>query len=203
MCVPHASDEENIAVAGARIHGGAGPSGVDAMLLQHMLLRFGTASLNLRVELALWSEWLSNESPPWAAIRALNAKRAVALDKLPGTRPLHVGESIMRMLGKDSLTTAGDDAKVACGSAQLCAGLEAGVEGGLHSARAAWKGEGWTGDSDPAPDDPFYQVVSHLLSDNDIEDLEMDLDDVPSVEAEGMSLIDAATYTANFGRQGQ
>ena len=98
----------------------------------------------------------------------------------------------MRMLGKDSLTTAGDDAKVACGSAQLYAGLEAGVEGGLHSARAAWEGEGWTGDSDPAPDDPFFQVVSHLLSDNDIEDLEMDPNDVPLVEAEGMSFIDAA-----------
>ena len=98
----------------------------------------------------------------------------------------------MRMLGKDSLTTAGDDAKVACGSDQLCAGLEAGVEGGLHSARAAWEGEGWIGDEAPAPDDPFFQVVNHLLSDNKIEDLEMDLDDVPSVEAEGMSLIDAA-----------
>eukprot|EP00956_Cyclotella_meneghiniana_P031787 scaffold84827_cov23-Cyclotella_meneghiniana.AAC.1 len=190
VCVPHASDEYNISVAGGRIHGGAGPSGVDAMLLKHMLLRFGTASLNLRVELALWSEWLSNESPPWAAIRAINAKRAVALDKMPGTRPLHVGEVMMRMLGKELLMDAGDEAKVACGSAQLCAGLEAGVEGGLHSARAAWKGDGWSQDEAPRPDDPFLQVLQFLESDDDMDTFEME--EPPSVEAEGMALVDAS-----------
>ncbi len=37
-------------------------------------------------------EWLSNESPPWAAYRALMCRRLVALDKQPGVRPVAIGE---------------------------------------------------------------------------------------------------------------
>jgi hypothetical protein len=87
----------------------------------------------------------------------LNAKRGVATDKEPGTRPLHVGEAIMRLLGKDLLRTAGDSAKTACGSKQLCAGLEAWVE-----ARSSWGEEGWSADHAPDPNDPFAQYAATI-----------------------------------------
>ena len=92
VTTPHTSSGWAIMDVAKKLSGAAGPGGVDALQLQSWVLRHGTASENLRNELALWSEWLSNESPPYAAYRALNAKRAVALDKKPGVRPLGIGE---------------------------------------------------------------------------------------------------------------
>ena len=94
---PHTSSGEAISDVSKKLHGAAGPGGVDAQQLQSWILRHGTASENLRHELALWSEWLANESPPYAAFCALNAKRAVALDKKPGVRPIGIGEIYMRL----------------------------------------------------------------------------------------------------------
>ena len=40
------------------------------------------------------------------------------------------------MIAKCTLKVVGDDAKVACSNVNLCAGLEAGIEGSLHAVRA-------------------------------------------------------------------
>ena len=63
----------------------------------------------------------------------------MALDKGPGVRPLGIGEIWKRGIAKCALKIVGEDAKAACGSTNLCIGLEAGIEGALHavSARAA------------------------------------------------------------------
>ena len=61
------------------------------------------------------------------------ACRLVALDKQPGVRPVGIGEIFRRAIAKCALKVCGEDAKAACGSANLCAGLEAGIEGALHS----------------------------------------------------------------------
>ena len=57
----------------------------------------------------------------------------------PGVRPVGIGEIWKRGIAKCALKIVGEDAKGACGSTNLCAGLEAGIEGALHSvsARAA------------------------------------------------------------------
>ena len=70
-----------------KLGGSAGLSGVDAVNLHNWLLRYGTASESLRTELAAWAEWLGNESPSWAAYRAMMMNRLVPLDKNPGTLP--------------------------------------------------------------------------------------------------------------------
>ena len=134
--VPHASSKESVAVAAKKIQGSAGPSGIDAVTLQSWMHRYGNASENLREEWCKWVEWLVNESPPYAAYRALNARRGVALDKSPGTRPIHVGEIFMRLTGKETMLDCGEEAKIACGKTQLCAGLECGIEGSLQSESA-------------------------------------------------------------------
>ena len=59
-----------------------------------------------------------------------------ALDKQPGVRPIGVASAASRLLAKCTLKVIGDDAKAACGNVNLCAGLEAGIEGALHAVRA-------------------------------------------------------------------
>jgi hypothetical protein len=89
----------------------------------------------LRQEFANWVEWLSNESPPWAANRALMSQRLVVLDKQPGVRPVAIGKIWQRCIAKGNLVGSGAEAKGTCGSVQLCTGLEAGIERALHVVR--------------------------------------------------------------------
>jgi hypothetical protein len=116
----------------------AGLGGTDSHALKHWLLRFGVASLKLREALADFTDWLSNGFPPWAIYRALMSGRLCALDKCPGVRPVGVGETWRRATAKILLLVAGAEAKEACGIGQLCAGLEAGIEGGIHAMQALW-----------------------------------------------------------------
>ena len=99
------------------------------MELRNWLIRFGCASEEFRVVVASLAEWMSNSSPPWAAYRALMACCLVVLDKRPGVRPLGIGETLFRALSKLIMRAAGGQAKTECGNLQLCAGLEAGIEG--------------------------------------------------------------------------
>ncbi len=46
-----------------------------------------------------------------------------------------IGEIWQRCIAKGNLVGSGVEAKGACGSVQLCAGLEAGIEGALHAVR--------------------------------------------------------------------
>ena len=76
--------------------------------------------------------WLT-PPPPWAADCALMACCLVALDKRPGVRPVGIGETLRRALAKIVMRATGDQAKTVCGNLQLCAGLEAGIEGATHT----------------------------------------------------------------------
>ncbi len=122
-----------------RLSGSAGPGGTDSADLQHWLLRFGGASAEFRKAVAEFVRWKANDNPPWAAYRALRAGRLVAVDKMPGVRPLGIGESFERLESKCVLLVCGDEAKEACGVDQLCAGLEAGIEAGVHAANLIWQ----------------------------------------------------------------
>ena len=133
--VPICCTSDCVAEMAPKLSGGAGPSGVEAVQLKHWLLHFGRASAELREEMAMWVDWLANSSPPWAAYRASMARRLVGLDKQPGVRPLGIGEVWQRLWAKLVLEDAGQQGKLACGSEQLCAGLEAGIEGAIHAVR--------------------------------------------------------------------
>ena len=122
-----------------RMSGGAGPGGVDSMALQGWLLRFGKESIGLREAIASFTCWMANDSPPWAAYRAFMSNRLIALDKCPGVRPVGVGEVWRRLFAKSVIKVAGRQAKSACGTSQLCAGLEAGIEGAVHAVNALWE----------------------------------------------------------------
>ena len=122
----------------SKLSGAAGPGGTDAVALQSWLLRFGAESELLRIEMAAWTEWLTNAHPPWAAYRALVACRLVALDKQPGVRPVGIGEIFRRLFAKCTIAIIGHQATTACGNLNLCAGLPGGIEGAVHAVRQAF-----------------------------------------------------------------
>lgn len=137
--VPLIATDETARRVASKLTGGAGPCGVDSVALQNWLIRFGAESRALREEMCHWANWLSNESLPWAAYRALRAALATALDKQPGTRPLGIGEIFMRYIAKISLALVGSQATIACGDNNLCAGLPAGIEGAVHAVQTVWE----------------------------------------------------------------
>ena len=60
----------------------------------------------------------------------------MALDKCPGIQPIGIGEIWRRLLAKCVLKVTDAEAKDACGNAQLCTDLKAGIKGAVHAARA-------------------------------------------------------------------
>ena len=81
---------------------------------------------------------MANGRPPWAAYRALMLGHLIGLYKCLGVRPVGVGENWQPMLEKCVLALTGAEAKKACGTEQLCRGLEAGIEGRIQAARILW-----------------------------------------------------------------
>ena len=77
--------------------------------------------------MAPWNNWLANESPPWVAYHSIMAVRLVALEKIPGVRPLGIREVYRRLITMIFLQARGAQAKESCGSVKLCVSLEAGI----------------------------------------------------------------------------
>ncbi|KAL7477320.1 LOW QUALITY PROTEIN: hypothetical protein ACHAW6_003148 [Cyclotella cf. meneghiniana] len=98
------------------LHSSTGYSGVVTKHLKSQLLKHGKAFAKLREELVEWALWLANTLSSWAAYHAMHQGCVVALDKQPGA-PRHSG-----------------DGKANCKNTQLCADLEVGIEGVLHTA---------------------------------------------------------------------
>ena len=118
--------------AARKLSGSAGISGFDSYQLQTVLLRYGKHSENLRESFSRATKKQANSIVEWEDIRALKAKRLIALNKLPGVRPVGLGESADRCFRKIMTIITGDEAMEACGSDQLCSGLKAGNEGAIH-----------------------------------------------------------------------
>jgi hypothetical protein len=129
---------EDVEKAARTLSGAAGPGGVLGVSLKAALLDFGQASSNLATAFARLNRWLANCSPPWAAIRALMEGRLIALDKQPGVRPIGIKDSACRLMSKVMVELTKEEAAKACGTDQLCAGLEAGCEAACHWATMDW-----------------------------------------------------------------
>eukprot|EP00957_Ditylum_brightwellii_P045845 3478240-Ditylum_brightwellii.AAC.1 len=132
--VPLDFTQGSVAHVASHMCGSGGPLGQDAVTLSNWLLRFGVASEELREEIALLADWLSNGSPPWAAYRALIAGCLVALDKCPGTRPVGIGEILRCLIAKMVIRATGDEAKVADQGSSTCSTHAEGTPAGSTAA---------------------------------------------------------------------
>ena len=63
------------------------------------------------------------------------ACRLIALNKSPGIRPIGVGETSRRIIGKAILSALMPDIQESAGSLQLCASQQAGCEVAVHAMR--------------------------------------------------------------------
>ena len=117
----------------SKISGAAGALGAEAIDLSNCLPLFGCASEDFRVVVVNMADWMDNSSPPWAAYRALTACHLVALDNHLGVCPIGIGETLRHVISKIVKRAMGDQEKTACGSLQLCAVIETGIEGGTHA----------------------------------------------------------------------
>ena len=106
--VPLKFTEDDVTWVASKLSGAADVLGAEAIELRNWLLCFECASEKLRFVVARLYDWMANSSPPWDAYRALMACRLVALDKIPGVRPMGIGETLRRALAKLLMTAAGD-----------------------------------------------------------------------------------------------
>lgn len=66
-------------------------------------------------------------------LSTLTASYLIALDKCPGVRPIGIGETVQRIIGKAILSVIKMDIQEDMGSFQFCTGQEAGCEAAIHA----------------------------------------------------------------------
>ena len=118
----------------SNLSGAAGELGDEVIELRNFLIHFGCASEDLSVVVANVDDWMDKYSPPWASYHSRMACCLVVPDKRSVVCPVGIGETLRWGLSKLVLRAAGNQAKMACRNLQMCAGLEAGIEGETNSA---------------------------------------------------------------------
>lgn len=117
------------------IQGAAGPSMADSYVWRRMLVSFKTASDELCSAVADVARRLATEHVDPSGVKALLNNRLIPLDKNPGVRPIGIGESLRRIIGKAIMTVLKKDIMLAAGVTQVCAGHPAGCEAAIHALR--------------------------------------------------------------------
>ena len=81
---------------------------------------------------------MANGLPPWTAYRSLMLGHLIGLYNFPGVRPVGIGETWHWMLAKCVLAMTREEAKEACGTYQLCRGLEHSIKGNIYAVQLLW-----------------------------------------------------------------
>ena len=136
--VPLDTTEGTMTEVDHQLSGGAGPERTDAVSLQHWFHRSWEVRAKLRHIFASVIKWLANLCLPWAAYCTLIAVCLIGMDKQPGVIPVGVGNTWRICFAKCVLAVAVPEAKDACGTEQLCRGMESRIEGRIHVIRMLW-----------------------------------------------------------------
>ena len=102
---------------------------------------FGTEPADLRSVVASLAKSLCSEIQDENSIEALLACRLIPLNKNPGLRPIGIGETLRRIIGKSVAKVLKQDVINSVGSLQVCAGQDAGCEAAIHAIRAIFEQE--------------------------------------------------------------
>jgi len=124
---------DTIRRAALRTKGAAGVSGGDAEHWRRVCLSQGDASRRLCEAMAALARRLCTQAMDPITLEALLANRLIPLDKCPGTRPIGIGETMRRIMGKAIMSVLKKDVMLAAGATQVCAGQEAGIEAIIHA----------------------------------------------------------------------
>ena len=130
--VPLEFSKDDVTWVASMLSGATGALGAEAIELQNWFIRFRCLSEEFILVISDLADWMANSSPPWEAYGSLMACRLIALDKPPGVHPVGIWETLFRTIANLVMRAAGDQTKIVCGNLQLCAGLEAGIEGATH-----------------------------------------------------------------------
>ena len=102
--------------------------------LRNWLLCFRCASEEFSVVVTNLADWLvTPPPPPLSRLLCSDGMLHRCNNMRPGVRPIGIWETLRQAITKIVMRAAGDQAKTACKSLQLCAGLEAGIEGATHA----------------------------------------------------------------------
>ena len=116
-----------------KMDGAAGPSGLDAAAWKRLCSSFSSASEDLCESVAAMTRRICREFVDPTLISTLVASRLIALNKNPGVRPIGIGETVRRMMGKSVVMFLSEDIQNASGPLQVCAGHLAGCEAAVHA----------------------------------------------------------------------
>ena len=118
-----------------RMDGAAGPSGLDIAQWKRLCTSFKGASTDLCEALAATARRLCTCYVDPCGLSAFIACRLIALDKCPGVRPIGIGETARRIIGRAIARVLSKDIQEAAGPLQLCAGQLSGCESAVHAMR--------------------------------------------------------------------
>ena len=95
--------------------------------------------ISLKQYIASTAQHLCTSLPHPSCLDSYAACRLIALDKLPGVRPIGVCEVVRRMIGKAVMSVIKPDIIEATGSFQMCAGQNAVIEATVHALRTLFE----------------------------------------------------------------
>ena len=122
-------------------NGGAGPTQTDADFFKLILTHknFKDEGQALRNEIALFARKIASKNLSPEILDAYVNCRLIPLDKCPGVRPIGIGETLRRIVGKTLSRVLKLDIQETCGSLQVCTGLKSGSEAAIHFIREQFK----------------------------------------------------------------
>ena len=124
--------------------GSAGPYGMDANDMRTLLCskRLGRTATDLREAVANLARRLCTEFVDPTSLSAFLSCRLVPLEKGSNDiRPIGIGETLRRIVGKAVTRILKPEIQKACGNLQVCAGIEGGCEAAIHSMREIFEDE--------------------------------------------------------------
>ena len=136
-----AIDGQLIRSMALKTFGSAGPSGLDSYAWRRLCSSFGSFSDDLCSSVAAVARHLCSSYVDPQCIRTLLSCHLIALNKLPGVRPIGVGETCRCIIGKAVLSVLGCNILEIVGTAQLCAGQKGECEAAVHALRRSFESE--------------------------------------------------------------
>ena len=128
------------------LSGSGGPTLIDADTWKYFLCSrsYGRLPLHLAEVICGLAKRLCTEKVHPDCLEEYIACRLIPLDKgadkhgNPGIRPIGIGETLRRIVGKSVTTILKSDIQAAGGCLQTCTGIRAGIEAAIHATSEAW-----------------------------------------------------------------